>query len=157
LEVIEMKLAEALILRADCQKRVEQLKQRLIRSAKVQEGDEPAENPQELIVELERVSDELVVLIKRINKTNSASQFREDATLSDALAERDVLSTKRFAYNDLAHAAAIMQSAYTRSEVKFKSTVTIADVQKRADALAKEYREMDSRIQEANWRIDVVE
>ena len=83
-----MKLAEALILRADCQKRVEQLKQRLIRSAKVQEGDEPAENPQELIVELERVSDELVGLIKRINKTNSASQFREDATLSDALAAR---------------------------------------------------------------------
>jgi len=34
-----MKLAEALILRADCQKRFEQLKARLLSNAKVQEGD----------------------------------------------------------------------------------------------------------------------
>jgi hypothetical protein len=64
---------------------------------------------------------------------------------------------KRAAYNDLAHAAAIVQSAYSRSEVKFKSTVNVAEVQKRVDALSKEYREMDSRIQEANWRIELVE
>ena len=51
-----MKLAEALILRADSNRRVEQLKQRLLRNAKVQEGNQPAEDPQELIVELERVA-----------------------------------------------------------------------------------------------------
>jgi len=44
-----MKLAEALILRADCQKRIEQLRQRLLRNVKVQEGDKPAEEPMELI------------------------------------------------------------------------------------------------------------
>ena len=44
-----MKLAEALILRADSQKRFEQLKQRVVRSAKVQEGDEPPENPRDLL------------------------------------------------------------------------------------------------------------
>ena len=43
-----MKLAEALILRADCQKRIAQLKSRLLTNAKVQEGDKPAEAPQEL-------------------------------------------------------------------------------------------------------------
>jgi len=59
-----MKLAEALILRADCNKRFEQLKQRVIRSTMVQEGDEPPENPKELIEELERVSKELADLIK---------------------------------------------------------------------------------------------
>jgi hypothetical protein len=47
-----MKLAEALILRADCQKRIAQLKSRLLVNAKVQEGDTPAETPQELITEL---------------------------------------------------------------------------------------------------------
>ena len=36
-----MKLAEALILRADCQKRIAQLKGRLLVNAKVQEGDAP--------------------------------------------------------------------------------------------------------------------
>ena len=54
-----MKLAEALILRADYQKRLEQLKQRLVRNAKVQEGDSPAENPPTLIEELERTTAEL--------------------------------------------------------------------------------------------------
>ena len=39
-----MKLAEALILRADCQKRIAQLKSRLLVNAKVQEGDAPASN-----------------------------------------------------------------------------------------------------------------
>ena len=43
-----MKLAEALILRADCQKRIAQLKSRLLVNAKVQEGDAPAETPREL-------------------------------------------------------------------------------------------------------------
>ena len=38
-----MKLAEALILRSDLQKRIEQLRVRLNNNAKVQENDEPSE------------------------------------------------------------------------------------------------------------------
>src|SRR5256885_8814212 len=59
---------------ADCQKRIAQLKSRLLTNAKVQEGDAPAETPQDLIVELERAASELLDLIKRINKTNSADR-----------------------------------------------------------------------------------
>ena len=92
-----MKLAEALILRADCQKRIAQLKSRLLANAKVQEGDAPAETPQELIAELGRVSTELLDLIKRINRTNSATAFAEHGSISDALAERDVLALQRAA------------------------------------------------------------
>ena len=47
-----MKLAEALNLRADLQKRIANLKERLIKNAKVQEGDTPSENPHTLINEL---------------------------------------------------------------------------------------------------------
>src|SRR5437867_13205535 len=83
-----MKLAEALILRADSQKRIAQLKGRLLVNAKVQEGDAPAETPQELIAELGRVSTELLDLIKRINRTNSATAFAGRGTISDALAEQ---------------------------------------------------------------------
>ena len=42
-----MKLAEALILRADLQKRIDQLRVRLNNNAKVQENDEPSEKPEE--------------------------------------------------------------------------------------------------------------
>lgn len=152
-----MKLAEALILRADCQKRIAQLKGRLLLNAKVQEGDAPAETPQELIAELGRVSTELLELIKRINKTNSATAFAGQGTISDALAERDVLAVQRAAYAELAQAAAISHDRYSRSEVKYISTINVAEIQKHADEVAKNYRDLDARIQELNWQTDLVE
>lgn len=151
-----MKLAEALILRADCQKRFAQLQSRLIGNAKIQEGDEPAENPTELIKELEGVANELVDLIKRINKTNSATVVANGKTISDVLAERDVLAMRRAAYNNLALNAAVAHGRLTRSEIKYVSTIKVAEIQKRADELAKEYRELDARIQELNWQTELI-
>jgi len=152
-----MKLAEALIRRADCQKRFEQLKARLIVNAKVQEGDVPAETPAELLAELGRVANELLEFIKRINKTNSVTVFSAGETLSDVLAARDVLALQRAAYAEMAQAASITQGRYTRSEVKYVATVNVADLQKRVDELAKNYRELDARIQELNWQTELVE
>ncbi len=150
-----MKLAEALILRADCQKRFAKLKSRLLANAKVQEGDQAAEDPKALTAELEGVASQLADLIKRINKTNSTTAFAGYGTISDALANRDVLVLRRAVYADLAQAAAFTQDRFTRSEVKYVRTVDVVDVQKRADELAKEYRELDARIQEFNWQTEL--
>lgn len=150
-----MKLAEALIRRADCQKRFEQLKSRLLINAKVQEGDVPAETPAGLLTELGHVANELLDLIKRINKTNAATLFSGRETISDALAERDLLALQRTAYAELAQTASITQGRYTRSEVKYVSTINVAEIQKRADELAKNYRELDARIQELNWQTEL--
>jgi hypothetical protein len=143
-----MKVAEALALRSDLQKRLEQLKQRLLKNARIQEGDTPAEDPVELQSELEKSAQELTLLIQRINRTNAASRFG-DRTLADALAERDVLKIRYNAYRELA--ASTTQGRTTRSEVKFISTVSVAATQRRADDLAKQYRELDTKIQEADW------
>src|SRR5258705_147492 len=151
-----MKLAEALILRADCQKRLAQVKYRMLLNAKVQEGDLPAEAPAALIAEFETVSAELLDLIKRINRTNSATSFAEALSISDAIAERDVCALQRSAYSELAQSAAITQSRITRSEVKYVATINVAETQKRADDLAKNYRELDARIQELNWKTEVI-
>lgn len=148
-----MKLAEALILRADYQKRMAQLQDRLLRNAQVQEGEAPAENPTSLLRELEKVADDLTRLIQRINATNAASELEADMTLSDALAVRDVLKSKHGAYSDLAQAAIVSQDRYSKSEVKFLSAVNVSEVQARADDIARQLRELDMRIQEANWRI----
>lgn len=43
-----MKLAEALIVRTDFQKRLEQVKHRLLLNAKFQEGESPSEDPKDL-------------------------------------------------------------------------------------------------------------
>ena len=151
-----MKLAEALILRADCQKRFAQLKSRLLANAKVQEGDQAAEDPKDLSAELERVAAQLGDLVKRINKTNSTTPFAGEGTISDALADRDVLALRRAAYSELAQTAAFTQDRYTRSEVKYVRTIDVVEIQKRADELAKNYRELDARIQEFNWLTELV-
>ena len=150
-----MKLAEALILRADYQKRIEQLKQRLVRNAKVQEGDDPAENPTELLADYERVSQQLVTIIQQINKTNANTLLEGQLTIADAIAMRDGLRHKHGLYTALAEAATITQERYSRSEVKFQSTLNVAQMQKQADDLARQYRELDTKLQSANWVTDL--
>lgn len=152
-----MKLAEALILRADHKQRIELIKQRLYRNAKIQEGDQPAENPAILLEEFERTADAYQQLIQQINQTNSRTAFEEGETLTDALARRDVLQIKQDAYRALAQTASITQDRYSRSEVRFQSAVEVAAIQKQADEYAKAYRELDAKIQAANWATDLIE
>ena len=144
-----MKLAEALALRGDILKRLEQIRARLLRNAKVQEGDSPAEDPSALLVEHERLAADLQQLIARINHTNSSVRF-ETGTLTDALAARDVLRLRQAMHRDLAEEATVTQFIGTRSEVRFRPAVKVAEVQKHADDLAQELRRLDARIQEAN-------
>ena len=84
-------------------------------------------------------------------------RLRSSGTISDALAERDVLALQRTAYADLAQMGAITQGRITRSEVKYVSTINVAEIRKRADELAKNYRDLDARIQELNWQTELVE
>lgn len=151
------KLAEALIQRADAQKRIEQLKQRVIRIAKVQDGDQPAENPAALIGEIERISGTLVDLIRRVNRTNAATPLAGEGTIADAIARRDGLRLLYNAYTTLAEAAVVKQDRYTKSEVRFVSTVDVGALQRRADELAREYRELDTRLQAANWLVELLD
>src|SRR5512144_1654858 len=120
-----MKLSEALIRRADAQTRIAQLRQRLAQSALVQEGERPPEDPKQLLKELDRLLGELTGLIKQINHTNSVTRFDEGKTLTDALAERDVLILERTVLASLAQAAAHSQGRYSRSEVKYVPTVNV--------------------------------
>ena len=152
-----MKLAEALILRADCQKRLHKLKERLIRSSKVQEGEEPPEQPQELIEELDNVINQLADLIQKINRTNSSTVLDNNLSISDALAQRDSIQLKRSIYDSVIQTAASRQDRYGRSEIKYLSTVNIAELQTEIDRMARDYRQLDTKIQQANWNTELVE
>jgi hypothetical protein len=154
---VQRKVQEALINRADCQKRIEQLRQRLVRSAKVQEGETPPEQPQLLIAELDATVNELTDLIKRINKTNSLTTLQEGMTLSDALAQRDTLLLKRSVYNSLVDASAYQQVRYGASEIKSFSTVNVAELQTQMNQLSRQGRELDTRIQASNWSTELMD
>lgn len=152
-----MRLAEALVLRADCQRNIAQLKQRLERCAKVQDGEEAPEDPELLLNALSSTIKELTVLVKQINKTNCLTKFNDQKSILEALAEKDAISMERDVLEELIEKATIKYDRYSRSEVKFVSKINIAEIQKKKDELSKRYRELDFRIQEKNWSSDLIE
>ena len=151
-----MKLAEALAERSDCQNRIEEMKKRLIRSARVQEGEEPAEDTAELLSETERAFARLLELVSAINRTNSKTAFNGERSVSDAIAERDVIGKRRDFLGGVAEAASTRQDRYSRSEVRFVATVAVKTLQTEVDQLSKKYRELDTRLQELNWKTELI-
>lgn len=151
-----MKIAEALILRADIQKRIAQLKTRLNNNAKVQENEEPAENPELLLTELENLISQLNDLIVKINRTNTLSKI-DGISLVELIAKKDTLSQKAGILREFIEIASQKVNLYSMTEIKVFSTVNVSELQKKLDKLSKEIRETDTKLQQANWTIDLVE
>ncbi len=152
-----MKLAEALILRADLKTRAAQLRERLKSNAKVQEGETPSLDPNELLGEFEEVAAQTLVLIQQINRTNSQTPFAEAESLADALARRDVLKLRLSVLRDLVEAASVKVERYGQSEIKSYATIDVRATQKQSDELSKLLRELDTKVQNLNWTVDLVE
>ena len=150
-----MKLAEALNQRADLQKRIAQLKERLSNNVKVQEGDQPAENPEDLFSELSNSLKELETMIVRINKTNQETHWN-GKTLTEMIAAKDVLSMHLPTLRSVLDAANVRSDRYSRNEIKFVRTIDVNLLQKRVDDLSRDLRELDSRLQQANWMTDLL-
>ncbi len=149
-----MKLAEALILRADLQNRLEQLRGRLTMNAKVQEGELPAEDPEELLRELEETSNRLEELITRINLTNAAT-VHDGMTVTAMLARRECLMGRVSILRSLLDSASNMVMRGSRMEVKVYSTVPVAQLRKETDQLSEQLRLLDTKIQSLNWTTEL--
>lgn len=150
-----MKIAEALIQRADLQKRIEQIKTILGRNALVEEGDRPAFEPATLLRQLDGVVEEFTEAVQKINKANSSFEFEQGKTIADVLAERDGLLKKRAVLQSFRESALQTVDRYSRTEIKLRSTYSPVTLQKEIDDLAMRYREIDNKIQELNWKYEI--
>ncbi len=150
-----MKLATALSERADLQKKIEELSGRLERNAKVQEGEEPAEDPRELLKELDSAFIRLEELISRINNTNNRTSCG-DVTITQLIARRDCLKERIRVMRDFLNTCSQVVSRYSKAEIRIRSSVKVPELQKAVDAYAKEFRETDERIQELNWTTELI-
>ena len=151
-----MLLAEALARRAEAQDRLNKVQERLIAVARVQEGDTPEEDPQALLREGQALLEEIETLVRRINHTNSRTNLDEQTTLTDAIARRDSLLRARRLYNAVADAASTRQDRYSRNEIRYVSTLSVAELRATTDCLSKDYRELDTRIQQLNWTTELL-
>jgi len=150
-----MKLAEALMLRTDHQKKLASLRERIADNAIVQEGETPHEDPAKLMKEAMGVLKENEALIARINTANLAHQLSDGRTLTEAIARRE----------RLAHQHALLQAAiagskkepdrYSMTEIKWVATVEVGKLQKQAEDISKKIRELNAAIQETNWKVEL--
>lgn len=151
-----MRLAEALILRADLKQRIGSLIKRLGENVLVQEGSRPAEEPALLLQALRNTLAEQEELVRRINLTNASATLDNGMTITAAIARRDHLTQLHSALRNTATAAVPKQAAYTKSELRVRATVDVQELQSEADSAAKAAREIDALIQEYNWRAELL-
>ena len=152
-----MKLAEALLIRSDMQKKLAQLKGRIKANVKVQEGDTPSEDPNELMTDASQLITELTVLIERIHRTNAIAQTDKGQSMLTLLVERDTLEMRHKLLIDSIEATQTEADRYSHREIKWNIIVSVASLQIQADDIAMKLRNLNIVIQSNNWQIDLVE
>ena len=151
-----MKLAEALIERKAIKTKTEELKKRIYQNSRIQEGDTSVEEPLSLISELRGEIEKLEKLIVRINQTNNTTKLSDDMTLMEAIVKKDMLNYLHMIHTNLADKATPTTERYSRREIKMVPGVEIGKIRKEADDIAKEYRLLDTKIQECNWKTELI-
>ncbi|MBR1677979.1 MAG: DIP1984 family protein [Bacteroidales bacterium] len=149
-----MKLAEGLSIRKDLQTRIEQLKSRLLNNLKVQEGDQPAERPEDLMKELDGCLKQLEDIMFRINATNMHT-VKDGRTLTAMMARREVLGKRVQVLREAFERASQSQDRYGRNEIRYVTTVDIPSLRKQVDAYSQELRMLDMDIQALNFATEL--
>lgn len=150
-----MKLAEALSNRADLQRRISQLKGRLKDSAKVQEGDTPAEDVETLFLELDSYLEKQEKLVYQINCANMQIMHNGE-NLTRMLARRDSLSARVSLMREVLKHVTETETRYGRNEIRYIRTVDVANLRKDTDSYCKQLREQDNLIQSINWTVELL-
>lgn len=150
-----MKLAEALMLRADIQKKLASLRSRIAQNAMIQEGETPHEDPEKLMSESFAAMKELESLVAGINAANSTNKLADGRTITQAIAQRDTLVSQHALIQHAIASSHKEPDRYSMSEIKWKSTLKVASLQKQAEDLAKKIRELNAAIQQSNWESEL--
>lgn len=150
-----MKLAEALLLRSDMNKKFESLSERIGQNAIIQEGDEPHEDSSKLIDDAFIVLHDLKALVIKINKANLHYHLPNGPSIMEAIADRDALVAQHSLLRKTITNAQHQPDRYSMREVKWKTTLKVSNLQKQLEELAKSIRIMNAAIQETNWKSEL--
>lgn len=150
-----MKLAEALLIRSDQKKKLASLRERIGKNARVQEGESPQEQINELIAESFSVLKEQQNLVRQVERANAHNKLADGRVLADALAERETLVQQHALLISAIAATQKEGDRYSQREIKWIAQIKVSSVQKQADDISAKIRDLNVRIQEANWRVEL--
>ncbi|MUN73664.1 DIP1984 family protein [Enterococcus casseliflavus] len=150
-----MKLAEALLLRRDLNNRLFQLRNEISSSVLVQEGDTLDRSITELFKEYDEINQQYSELVVAINRKNATASLADSALLlMEALEQREQLRRKHALLTqalDETKAAPRMG----RNEIRLVRTIDTKMLTEQLNATAKQLRELDGKIQQTNWLVDL--
>jgi hypothetical protein len=145
-----MLLAEAVRERADAERRLDELEQRIGANARVYESG-PAEDPQALLRQATEVIERISALSLAVEATNAATRLPDGATISAALARRAMLRRRLHLLTGAAARATETKNTYGRHTV----TLDVAALHADADRLAEQHRALDAEIQRIGWTTEL--
>ncbi|MCH4245644.1 DIP1984 family protein [Acinetobacter gerneri] len=152
-----MKLAEALLLRSDQKTKIASLKKRINNNVLVQEGDEPSENPNELLKEVFVLIGQSERLIYAIHQTNAKATLADGRSLLELLTKRDELVERHKILISAIANTHHEPDRYSSREIKWHKVIAVSSLQKQADDISAKLRDLNVLIQANNWQIDLLE
>ncbi len=150
-----MKLAEALLLRRDLNNRLFQLRNEISSSVLVQEGDTLDRSITELFKEYDEINQQYSELVVAINRKNATASLADSALLlMEALEQREQLRRKHALLTQaLDETKAAPRSG--RNEIRLVRTIDTKTLTEQLNTTAKQLRELDGKIQQTNWLVDL--
>ena len=151
-----MKLAEALSIRKDLQKRIQLLEQRIKNNVKVQEDEDPLEDPNELMKELHSCLIQLEELIGRINLTNINTKNADGLSITQLIAKKDTLTMRISMLRSIYNEATTILSRYSPTEIRQECVIDVKQLSKQIDEYSSRLRKLDMEIQGLNFMTELV-
>ena len=123
---------------------------------KVQEGDEPAENPEELMKELDSCLKQLKDMIWHINLTNLKTVNDAGYCLTQLMAEKDTLTMRISTLRNIFERASSQRERYAHSEIKMVTTIDVKLLSRQIDDYSAKLRKLDIEIQTLNFQTELI-
>jgi hypothetical protein len=155
-----VKLAEALLERAELQRQNRSIVRHIDENVRLPEDEEPTGSIDNLIKQYEANMTRLSELIRRINKTNCMTEMN-GGTITDAIAKRDCLSSQIRAYEEIystvtSHEQNGRHCGGSDVRIKYVRHLDSKNLKDRMDHLSQEFRLLDTALQGMNWTVDLL-
>jgi len=148
-----MKLAEALLQRADLQRKIDQLTARILPNLIVHNQARPQEDPTKLLAQLRDTVKKFEAIVVKINKTNMLTRLPDGRSLMEGLAQRDGLKVLQEKMRQVRQSSTLHNSGYNNQSTTLKFTA----IQSEIDQLGRAFRDIDTVIQGLNWNTELIE
>ncbi|MGK7944576.1 MAG: DIP1984 family protein [Microcystaceae cyanobacterium] len=152
-----IKLAEALLIKAEYEERLESLRSRLMVSARVQDGSFPPEDPETLIADVQTCLNHLASISKRISITQSQTLLDSRQTVAAAIVDQEMLLKKQSIYQSIIEGGIIPSDVAQGSSIRWLITVNLAGLNRRIEEMIKDYRLLETEIQQVSWNTELVD